>query len=107
MRCGFAGDIAMPMCPRIPPGKPPPVTCVHVFPPSVLLYRPLPGPLLGGYTFHGGRRVCQSDAKITFESDGLSVMSIAPVFSSLYRTLLHVLPPSTDLNTPRCALAAY
>src|SRR5207237_1821578 len=47
---------ASPMRPTVPAGRPCPVSGVHVTPPSVDLYRPLPGPSSGGYFSHGVRR---------------------------------------------------
>src|SRR5487761_69185 len=60
--CGLLGDTAMPIRPSPALGNPCPVIGVQVWPSSVDLYSPLPGPLDGGYTLHGGRRVCHSAA---------------------------------------------
>src|SRR5579864_5011125 len=40
--------VASPTRPQVPPGSPWPVSCVHVAPPSVDLYIPLPAPSNGG-----------------------------------------------------------
>src|SRR6185312_15212257 len=46
-RSGLLGATATPILPTPAVGKPWP-SCFHVAPPSVDLYRPLPGPLEGG-----------------------------------------------------------
>jgi hypothetical protein len=55
----------------------------------------VPGPLDGGYTLHGGRRVCHSDAKMT-RIFGSEARSIAPVSRSRNSVRVHVAPPSVE-----------
>src|SRR6266516_971242 len=98
---------ASPIRPTGPAGSPCPVSAVHVAPPSVDLYRPLPGPSSGGYCSHGVRRAWYSAAYTTWGSAGSAARSMAPVSGSLYSTLAHVRPPSVERNTPRSLLGPY
>src|SRR3954463_1521280 len=102
-RFGSLRETAMPMRPSPSVGRPS-VSCFQVVPPSVDLYNPLPGPFDGGYTFHGGRRVCHNDAYIVFESVGSKARSIAAVSLSLCRMGVQVFPPSVERKTPRSTL---
>src|SRR6266542_6012814 len=104
MRRGLLGAIAMPVRP-IPLFGNPAVSCVHVEPASVDLKIPPPGPLVGAYVNHGGRRVFQSPAYTTRESEGSITTSTAPTFSSP-RILCQLWPPSLERNKPRSLLAA-
>src|SRR5215469_11821010 len=98
-RLGLLGATASPTLPR--PGMTSvPAIKFQVAPPSVDLYTPLPGPFDGGYTLHGGRRVCQRAAKTVCVS-GEAARSIAPVSLSLNKTLFQVWPPSVVRKTPR------
>src|SRR4051812_44480562 len=83
------------------------VNCFHVVPPSVDLKIPPPGPLVGAYVYHGGRRVFHNPAYTIFEFVGSITTSTAPTSSFLNRTFCHVLPPSRERKTPRSGLAAY
>ena len=89
----------MPILPRIPSGRPLPSRCFQVTPLSSDRYSPLPGPPLEKN--HGCRRACQSDAKMMFELCGSKTRSMPPVFSSLDKTFVHVLPPSAVRKIPR------
>src|SRR6516164_646928 len=107
MRLGLLRAIAMPIRaqPSSAPGNPLAIGR-HVVPPSVDLYKPLPGivndsPLR---TSHGATRAAQSAAKRVSELLGSITRSAAPVFSSLYKTFSKVLPPSSERNTPRSEL---
>src|SRR2546423_11718857 len=81
-RRGLDGATAIPVRP-IPVAGRPAVSCCHVDPPSIDLWIPPPGPFVGGYVNHGGRRVFQSPAYTTRESLGSTTTSTAPTFSSL------------------------
>src|SRR5437667_11839268 len=96
--------IAIPTLPHSPAGNPLPLICFQVRPPSADLYNPLPGPPIGGYVLHGGRRICHSAAKTICGLAGSIVTSTAPVFSSLYKTFCQVAPPSAERKTPRSVL---
>jgi hypothetical protein len=72
----------------------------------VLLKMPPPGPFVGAYVYHGGRRVFHRHAYTTREFVGSITTSTAPTSLFLNNTLRHVLPPSIDLKTPRSALGA-
>jgi photosystem II stability/assembly factor-like uncharacterized protein len=104
-RCGLEAATAMPVLP-IPSFGSPVVSCIHVLPPSVDLYIPPPGPLVGAYTNQGGRRVFHSPAYTTCELVGSMTTSMAPTFSFLYRTFSQLLPPSFDRKMPRSGFAA-
>src|SRR5215467_15406604 len=90
------------MRPSVFLGWPCAVSRFQVVPASVLRYKPLPGPPQS--MPQGERRACQSEAKITFGLEGSSDRSMPPEFSSLYKTLVHVFPPSVVRKTPRSAL---
>src|SRR5580692_9411674 len=100
---GLLAATETPIFPSVPPGNP---GCVEIFdqcaPPSVVLYRPLPGPPL--VSFHGTRCACHIAAYSSLGSRGFIARSTAPVPSSTKRILRHDLPPSTVLKTPRSAL---
>src|ERR1041385_2324505 len=55
---------------------------------------------------HGLRCPCHMDAKTTCGFPGCSSRSAAPQVSETNSTLVHVLPPSADLKTPRSLLGA-
>src|SRR6266705_4163720 len=74
----------------------------HVSPPSVDLYRPLPGPPLD--IWYSTRYASHSAANITFGFRRSIATSAAPVLPSLNSTFFHVVPPSELLNTPRSSL---
>src|SRR5436190_23669861 len=95
----------MPVRP-IPAAGRPAVSWRQVDPPSVDLWIPPPGPLVGAYVNHGGRRVFQSPANTTRGSLGSIATSTAPTFASP-STRVHVRPPSRERKTPRSGLAAY
>src|SRR5438876_2197305 len=105
-RRGFDGATAMPVRP-IPSAGRPVVSWCQVEPPSMDLWIPPPGPLVGAYVNHGGRRVFHSPAYTTRASVGSMTTSTAPTFSSLSRTFCQVRPPSRERNTPRSGFAAY
>src|SRR5438876_11709667 len=98
----------MPILPHSPAGNPLPLgpaqqesgrICFQVRPPSVDLYKPPPTPPMGGYVLHGGRRVRHSAAKTICGLAGSIATSMAPVFSSLYKTFCQVAPPSAERKT--------
>src|SRR2546430_8279199 len=66
-RRGLDGATAMPVRP-IPAAGRPAVSCCQVDPPSVDLWIPPPGPLVGAYVNHGGRRGFPSPAEHTTPS---------------------------------------
>src|SRR5436189_5859240 len=68
----------------------------HVVPPSVDLNNPLSVPFHAPFS-HGPCLPAHMSAKTMFELFGSIVTWTAPVFSSLYKTLSHVLPPSIVL----------
>ena len=101
-----------------------PVSFFHVLPPSAVLNKPPPRPLRAtigpywsgpGQSLRGaeesrrtrragvptGRRASRSGRTGSIRS------SRAPVLSSTYSTLSHVLPPSVVLKTPRSSLAPH
>src|SRR3954468_19881635 len=96
----------MPLRPMPSFGRPV-VSCVHVVPPSVLLKMPPPGPFVGAYVYHGGRRVFHRQAYTTREFVGSITTSTAPTSLFLNRTLRQLRPPSVERKTPRSAFAAY
>src|SRR5581483_9123530 len=98
---------ATPIRPTAAAGKPRPLNSVHVAPPFLDLYNPMPWPPKGGYVLHGGRRVRHRLAYTVWGLSGSAARSTAPVFSSLYKTFCHVLPPSAERNTPRSALGPW
>src|SRR2546421_2793237 len=81
-RRGFEGATAMPVRP-IPAAGRPVVSWCQVDPPSIDLWMPPPGPLVGGYVNHGGRRGFQSPPYTTREPVGWMTASTAPTVSSL------------------------
>src|SRR5882757_7333707 len=83
-------------------GKPA-VNFFQVVPPSTDLNMPLSFPFQAPFS-HGPCLPAHISAYTMFELLGSMVTCIAPVFSSLYKTLSHVLPPSTVLYTPRSSL---
>src|SRR6186997_3153161 len=72
------------------------VIFLHVVPPSVDLNKPLSFPFHAPFS-HGPCLPAHISAKTMFELLGSIVTCMAPVFSSLYKTRSHFLPPSTDL----------
>src|SRR6185312_5847008 len=68
----------------------------HVFPPSVDLKIP---PLVPDHSpfSQGPSRDCHKVAKIISVLLGSMATSSPPVFSSMYKTLVNVFPPSSDL----------
>src|SRR5437870_673214 len=102
-RFGSAPDTATPIFPSSPAGRPGArVISFHVSPPSVDLYKPLPGPPLD--IVYSVRNASHSAAYITFGFLRSIEMSTAPVLLSRYSVLRHVRPPSMLLNTPRSSL---
>ena len=69
IRFGFDSAIAIPVRPIVPVGRPV-FNSFHVAPPSFDLKIPPPGPFVGAYVNHGGRRGFHSPAKMIFESVG-------------------------------------
>src|SRR6516165_6598474 len=82
----------------LPSGKPP-FTRLHVAPPSIVLYNPLPGP--PPLNPHGVRLRWYIAAYKVYGLCGSIAISDAPVSSLTNNASCHVLPPSTDLYTPR------
>src|SRR5436189_4214380 len=68
----------------------------QVVPPSVDLNKPLSFPFHAPFS-QGPWRPAHMSANTMFELLGSIVTCIAPVFSSLYKTRCHVLPPSVLL----------
>src|SRR2546425_6134573 len=81
-RRGLDGATAMPVRP-IPAAGRPAVNWCQVDPPSVDLWIPPPGPLVGAYVNQGGRRVFHRPAYTTRALVGSMTTSTAPTFSSL------------------------
>src|SRR5215469_13795246 len=79
---GSEGATARPTWPKPSLSMPFWVISLQVSPPSTDLYTPEPGPLEGGYTFQGGRRVCHSEAYTVLPS-APKARSMAPVEASL------------------------
>src|SRR5262245_54237246 len=90
--------------PIVPRGSPGALTFFQVRPPSVLLYIALPGP--PPLNPHAVRWRWYIAAQRLFALLGSITSSVAPVFSSTYNVLFHVLPPSVVMNTPRSAFGA-
>src|SRR6185295_4838129 len=105
MRLELLGAMAGTTLPVMRVGRPLPVRRFHVTPPSVDLKSPLPGPPLSRP--HVRISMGHMPAKMTREFDGSITMSEQPVFSSLNKTLSHVLPPSVVRNTPRSCCGPY
>src|SRR4030081_3310983 len=103
-RCGFTRDTVTPILPRFAVGSPA-VSLLHVSPPSVDLYRALPGPVLE--MSHGVRRTCHVVTYRTSGLDGSIAMSAAPGLSSTNRAFCQLLPPSFVRNTPRSVFGPY
>src|SRR6185295_10345230 len=78
----------------------------QVVPPSVDLNKPLSFPFHAPFS-QGPCLPAHISAKTMFELFGSIVTWTAPVFSSLYKTLSHVLPPSVVLYTPRSSFGPY
>src|SRR5207248_3547720 len=83
------------------------VSCRQLLPPSGDTNRPLPVPSYALLYSHGPCRAAHRTAYTICGFAGSSATSIAPVFSSLYKTLSKVRPPSVDRNTPRSWLGPY
>src|SRR5579863_5761159 len=102
---GLLAATSTPIRPRTPPGRP---GLREMFdqcaPPSVLLYRPLPGP--PSSSDQGVRCACHIAAYRTLGSRGSITRPMAPVLSSTKRILFQLLPPSVDLKTPRSGFGA-
>src|ERR1035437_7611501 len=77
----------------------PDVIFFQVMPPSVLLYNPLSFPFQVLFS-HGPSLPAHIAVKTICGLFGSIVTCTAPVFSSLYKTFSHVMPPSIVLNTP-------
>src|SRR5260370_42269065 len=92
----------MPMRPVSPVSGSPPLSLLHVSPPSMVLYKPLDGP--PPLKPQGVRRRWYMAAYRVLGLFRSIAMSVAPVSSLTKRTLCHVLPPSIDLYTPRSLL---
>src|SRR5512133_647003 len=102
-RFASAPETATPIFPSTPCGSPGArVMSVHVSPPSVDLYNPLPGPPLD--ISHSLRYASHIAAYITLGLCGSIEISTAPVAGPLYNTLRQVLPPSVLLKRPRSSL---
>src|SRR5215204_2002787 len=92
----FESDGAMqkPILPNPPSADGNPfVIFFHVVPPSVDLNNPLSFPFHAPFS-QGPCLPAHMSAKTMFELFGSIVTCIAPVFSSLYKTCSHILPPS-------------
>src|SRR5580704_13905699 len=96
-------ETVTPMRPLVPSGKPCSFTSFQVLPPSAERYSPLPGPPLS--MLHGVRLACQRAANKILGLLGSNVISIPPVFVSLYSTFSHVLPPSRVRKMPRSSFS--
>src|ERR1035437_2894868 len=102
-RFASTDETEMPILPSIPAGSPCAcVISVHVSPPSVDLYIPLPGPPLD--ICHSLRYASQSAAYMTFGFFWSISTSMPPDAGPLYRTLRQLFPPSVDLKMPRSSL---
>src|SRR5256885_6694659 len=85
--------------PLVVVGRPPPLTSVHVLPPSVVFQSALPGPpLLRKY---GPRTPCQLAAKRTSGFEGSIATSMKPACGDTNLTSCQVCPPSAVLQRPR------
>src|SRR2546428_13471566 len=94
----------MPVRPILAGGRPV-VSWCQGDPPSVDLWIPPPGPLVGAYVNHGGRRVFHRPAYTTRGSVGAVTTSAAPTVSSLLGTFCHGRPPSPERDNPRAGVA--
>src|SRR5258705_13815656 len=97
--------MSSPIRPVSPDSGSQPLTFFHVAPPSMVLYNPLcvPPPLKP----HAVRRRWYTAAYKVLGLFGSIAISVAPVSPFTNRTLCHVLPPSTDLYTPRSLLGPH
>src|SRR5712692_5682521 len=84
----------------------PRLSCRQVLPPSVDLNNPPPGASIDWplRISHGATRAAQSAAYTVCGLLGSNARSTAPVFSSRYKILSQVSPPSTLRKTPRSEL---
>ena len=98
------GEIAIPILPLSPEGSPRLISR-QVFPPSVDLWIPDPGP--PSIIVHWWRRRCHEVAYITPGLRGSKWTSFTPVCSSTSRTRSHVSPPSVVRYSPRSPPAAH
>src|SRR3954470_22462404 len=98
--------MAIPLRPMHAAGSPF-LSSVHVVPPSTDLKMPPPGPFDGWYVYHGGRRVFHRHAYKTLELVGSMTTSTAPTSLFLKSTLVQVVPPLVERNTPRSGFGAY
>src|SRR5438093_3584943 len=97
---GFERAISSPMRPMMGlTGRPLPDSFVHVFAPSVVFHKPLPGP--PPLKPQGVRRRWYDAAMSTSGFDGFMATSVNPVFSSMNFVFVQVLPPSVVLYSPR------
>src|SRR5690349_5055973 len=91
-RFGLAADTLSPILPIGAAGRPGlVVSSVQVWPPSVDLNIPLPGPPL--LSSHGWRTACHSEAYSTCAFDGSSSTSTGAVRSSRNSTRSQLAPP--------------
>src|SRR5579862_3225786 len=100
-RCESLGAIATYACDTS--GRPP-VSFRQFLPPSVDLKIP---PFVPAYSLPNSQGACRdshSEAYSTYGCAKSIVISEAPVFSSTYKDLFQVWPPSVETNTPRSAL---
>src|ERR1700676_1782490 len=98
MRSEFE-ETATPMRPYGPLGSACSSSRFHVLPSSLERYNPLPEPPLDRN--QGPRRASHKDAKRICELLGSKAISMPPVFSSLYKILCQVFPPSVVRKIPR------
>src|SRR6266516_1682781 len=99
------GAIASPMRPFMVSGKPPPLTSVHVLPPSVVFQSALPGP--PEFRKYGSRWRCQLVAKSNSGFEGSIATSMKPARSEMNLMSCHVCPPSVVLYRPRSGFADH
>src|SRR5215469_7132591 len=98
-RLGWLVANANPILPYSPSGKPSSLPNFFQFlPPSMVRYRPLPGPPL--LKSHGVRRCCHMLASRRLGLEGSITRSLQPEVSLVYRIFVHVSPPSVVLKTP-------
>src|ERR1700681_4333468 len=92
-----SGATSTPTRPQSPSGSPFPPRRVHVLPASCERKRPPPGPSIGAYVLHGGRRVCHVPANKSCGAEAHIAKSEMPIPGSKPRTRVQCAPPSTDL----------
>src|SRR5262245_16952707 len=98
------GDVSRPIRPTSPFGSPP-LSLIHVAPPSRVrkIALPVPPPLKP----HAARCRWYIAAYTVSGSRGSIARSVAPVFASTKSTFFHVWPPSTVLKTPRSSFGPH